>query len=255
MPTPPELPEIVPTGRKYTATRRVRLADCSPDGAQRLDAVARWLQDVAADDVEDGDLDEPAWVVRRTYVAVHDVPRLGDRVAVETVCTALASRWAERRTRFTWSAAAVGIDSLTTWVRIDPESGRPCRLTDDFRRLYAESAAGRRAGQSLCLQETVDDGAFSTVFALRRVDSDIAGHLNNAVYWAALWQVLPGELLARSSGSVLHAEVEFRAPTSAAEPAVVVRYQLAGDGAFNAWVEGEDGQLRAVARAWLSDES
>jgi acyl-ACP thioesterase len=38
-------------GRTYSARRRLRLADMDASGRLRLDALARFLQDVAIDDV------------------------------------------------------------------------------------------------------------------------------------------------------------------------------------------------------------
>ncbi|HEX2302423.1 MAG TPA: hypothetical protein VHH57_02265, partial [Gaiella sp.] len=48
----PSLP-IPTSGRTFSAERRVRLADMDEHGRLRLDAVARFLQDVAIDDVEE----------------------------------------------------------------------------------------------------------------------------------------------------------------------------------------------------------
>ena len=66
------LPDV---GRRFSPCRRVRLGDASPGGRLRLDAVARYLQDVANDDAEDAGLANPAsWVVRRTTIEVRPRP-------------------------------------------------------------------------------------------------------------------------------------------------------------------------------------
>jgi len=60
-------------GRVFEGTRRVRLADVSPAGRLRLDAIARFLQDVSADDTADAALpDAEAWVVRITAAGSGD---------------------------------------------------------------------------------------------------------------------------------------------------------------------------------------
>jgi hypothetical protein len=60
-------------GRQFTTRRRVRLGDATPKGRLRLDAVARYLQDVANDDTRDADWSDPHWwVVRRTVIDVHE---------------------------------------------------------------------------------------------------------------------------------------------------------------------------------------
>ncbi len=57
--------------RRFAHADRVLLADATPDGRARLDALARWLQDAAYLDVADAGLGEgAAWVVRRSRVEV-----------------------------------------------------------------------------------------------------------------------------------------------------------------------------------------
>ena len=56
-------------GRRFTAERPVRWGDTDRHGRLRLDALARFLQDVANDDTRDAGFDPFApWVVRRTTV-------------------------------------------------------------------------------------------------------------------------------------------------------------------------------------------
>ena len=93
--------EMVPlpaAGRVFAATRRVRLGDASPAGRLRLDACARYLQDVANDDSRDAGLPNPtAWVARRTVLRVQQFPEYLDMLTLRTWCSGLGSRWAERR--------------------------------------------------------------------------------------------------------------------------------------------------------------
>ncbi|MFM9132658.1 MAG: hypothetical protein ACKORY_08070, partial [Actinomycetota bacterium] len=51
------------TGRTFTARRRVRLGDATPKGRLRLDATARYLQDVSNDDTRDAEWSDPHWWV------------------------------------------------------------------------------------------------------------------------------------------------------------------------------------------------
>jgi hypothetical protein len=60
-------------GREFTARRRVRLGDATPNGRLRLDALARYLQDVSNDDTRVSEWSDPHWwVVRRTVIDVHE---------------------------------------------------------------------------------------------------------------------------------------------------------------------------------------
>ena len=69
-------------GRLFRHGRRVRLGDVTPQGRLRLDAVVRYLQDIANDDAHDSGIDNPAaWVVRRTVVEVrHPADRKSTRL-------------------------------------------------------------------------------------------------------------------------------------------------------------------------------
>ena len=58
-------------GRIFEQAARTGFADCAPSGRMRLDALARWLQDIAYADVEDAGMAALAvYVVRRTRIRV-----------------------------------------------------------------------------------------------------------------------------------------------------------------------------------------
>ena len=73
-------------GRLYEQAIMPGLADAAPGGRVRLDALARWLQDVALADVVDAGVGETAlWVVRRSRLAVARFPRFGEAVTLRTL--------------------------------------------------------------------------------------------------------------------------------------------------------------------------
>src|SRR3954470_6938723 len=64
------------------------LADATASGRVRLDAIARWLQDVAYADVVDAGLaGRGAWLVRRARLRVESFPRFGEPVSLRTFCS------------------------------------------------------------------------------------------------------------------------------------------------------------------------
>src|SRR4030095_2916851 len=71
-------------GRTSLAGRRLRPSDADPTGRPRLDACARYLQDIGNDDTADSGIDDPrtTWVVRRAVVDVHQAPRWREPVAL-----------------------------------------------------------------------------------------------------------------------------------------------------------------------------
>src|SRR3954471_22796866 len=99
-----QLSEIVPVpgiGRIFEQTLRPGLADAAPSGRVRMDALARWVQDIAFADVEDaGVMAESVWGVRRMRIRVARFPRFGDRVHGRTFCSGAGRLWAERRVDF-----------------------------------------------------------------------------------------------------------------------------------------------------------
>jgi acyl-ACP thioesterase len=205
------VPELVPepgVGRVYPATRRVRLGDVSPRGRLRLDAVVRYLQDVADDDTRDaGFVDAQGWVVRRTVVEVTNFPTFLEPIALRTWCSGIGSRWAERRTSVVGEAGG-HIEAATLWVHLDPTTMRPQPLPRQFHVLYGPSAAGRTIRARLRHADTPKSAAATRYrWPLRFTDFDVLGHVNNAAYWAIVEEQLAGR---RSLRAPLRAEVEHR---------------------------------------------
>ena len=71
-----------PGGRAFEREMRPGIADADAAGRCRLDAIARWLQDVAYADIVDAGFEgRGAWIVRRTRIRVESFPRFGDHSA------------------------------------------------------------------------------------------------------------------------------------------------------------------------------
>src|SRR5262249_59934689 len=75
-------------GRVFTGGYPIRRADVTPDGRMRFDAVARYLQDVAEDDLAEAGLREPCdWLVRRYAITRRRFPQSGHAVRPAPVCS------------------------------------------------------------------------------------------------------------------------------------------------------------------------
>jgi acyl-ACP thioesterase len=230
-----ELVAVPDRGRIFTESPvRPGLADCAPTGRVRLDALARFVQDIAYADAEDARLSRrAAWVVRRTRMRVERFPRFGERLELATFCSGLGRMWAERRT--TISGGEVDVVSL--WVHLDPLSGRPTPITEEEIAMWGESAAGRKV--TARLHHPNPEGAEDSVpWRFRATECDLADHVNNAAYL----QPLEEELLASGGGGgeleAIDVEIEYRSP---AQPGVM---RVLRDGARR-WIVNSEEEIHA----------
>jgi acyl-ACP thioesterase len=235
----PSLP-LPRVGRTFAARRRVRLADMDETGRLRLDAAARFLQDVAIDDVQETGwgLPDHLWFVRRIRIEVRTPFHADREVRVVTWCSGLAAIAAGRR----WSlegdrGGRIEVDSV--WIHLGPEQ-RPARI-ESFG-IYAEATGGRPVSTRLELSAPPDE-ALRSAWPLRSTDVDLHGHLNNAVYWQAV------EDVARSEGvdlaAPLVAELDYRDPIDLADR-VELATSRAGEAVSLGFCVGD--AVRAVAR-------
>lgn len=201
-------------------------------GRLRLDAVARYLQDVATDDVAETGWGAPEhlWVVRKTRVDIV-APIVGEqRVELATWCSGTGGAAAGRRTSILGAQAGL-IETDSVWIHLDRE-GRPARIDPSFG-VYWEAAGGRRVSGRFELPEPARD-APRRPWPLRKADQDVMAHVNNAVYWSAIEEVLV------DTARLLSATLEFRRAIDYGDSVEIV-------------VEGTllaltvDGETRAVA--------
>jgi len=218
--------------RRFTTRRRISLSDTDANGRVRLDAIARYLQDVAADDVLDAGWtpDEHIWVVRRTVLDVLQ-PFLADTaVELTTWCGAVAGSAAARRTSVVGDRGG-HVEAEMIWIHLGPDL-QPQRLGERFLSIYGASAEGRRASTRLELPGPAGDATVAP-WTLRSTDIDQLGHVNNAAYWIAVEEHFA---LTAPHRAVL----EYRRPLDLGDPVDLRR----SDGAL--WF-AVDGDVRAAA--------
>ncbi len=204
-----------PSGRTFRTSYRIRLSDTDATGRLRLDAVARYLQDAATDDVSETGWGAPEhlWVLRSVRIDVAK-PFLDDQVVeIVTWGSSFSSLAAGRRWSLTGNAGgSIEVDS--TWVHLGPDA-RPARIGSGFDG-YAEAAQGRVASTKLTLAPPSLDGKRSS-WPLRATDVDRMGHVNNAAYWAAIEHRLADRLR-----RVIRARLDYRHPLDLGEAVELV---------------------------------
>lgn len=218
--------------RVFSTERPIRLSDTDASGRLRLDAVARYLQDVASDDWADAGLetDGVAWVVRKTELTVEAEFLEDARVELSTWCSGVGGAAASRRYSLRGDAGG-HVEAESVWIHLDRDL-RPLRLDARFVAIFGPSAEGRGVATRFTLPAPPPD-AVGKPWPLRRTDEDRLGHVNNAVYWQPVEE--------RWGGRTARATLEYRKPVDVTDDARVVA------AANGLWVT-VGGEVRSAAR-------
>jgi acyl-ACP thioesterase len=242
----PKLSELVAPAagvRRYAGAFRAGFADCAPGGRMRLDGLARWLQEIAYEDVAAAGLHFHAvWVVRRTRLSVRRFPRFAETHSAVTFCGGLGRMWAERRTTIGRPGEPPDVEAASIWVHLDPATWRPTPFAADELAVYGDGAAERKV--SARLRHPGPDGAREhRRWHFRAAECDLVGHVNNAAYLA----VLEEELLGREGEPrTLELEIEYRSPAQPGEKLVLAAGQ-------RRWISDLGGELHASALICASE--
>jgi acyl-ACP thioesterase len=217
-------------GRVFRHGTVAGLADVAPSGRARLDAIARWLQDAALADVVDSGLDGGGvWVLRRLRLVVTRFPRFGEAVEVATFCSGTGALVAERRSTVLAGGSSI-VEAVALWVHLDSDGAHPRPLPEGFETVYGAAAAGRRVRARLRHPGDPPADAARRPWRFRAADLDLAGHVNNAVYW----QVVEEELAGAEPDADGDLEIEYRMPGDVGDAVVLaaggMRWIAAGGG-------------------------
>ena len=250
---PPPVPTI-----GFSTSYRVRTADVDPQSRLRLDSIARYLQDIANDDLEatnHADTD-PYWIVRRTVTDVIEPITWPATVHLQRWCSAVSTRWASMRVRLTsepepsalnpHQRPAGLVETEAFWIAVN-EQGMPTRISPSgFAMLAAmtETHRLRWHGMTPALPAQADDpdALPDRPHVLRSTDFDPLQHLNNAAYLSAVEdELLDHPDLRRHPYRVV---IEYLRPIPPGT-AVTVRRRRHG-GELQMWMSADDRVAAAV---------
>lgn len=209
-------------------------------GRLRLDAIARYLQDAAIDDVRETGwgLPDHLWFIRRVEIEI-EAPFLDDTsVELVTWSSGMAAIAAGRRWSVHGDAGGhAEVDSV--WIHLGPD-GRPTRI-ERFG-VYADAAGGRRVSTKIELP-TPPSVASTFAWPLRSTDIDLHDHVNNAVHWQAVEDRLTA--LGFDLRGPLSARLDYGDPLSLGDAVELAEWM---DGGTYSLVFAVDGGAKAFAR-------
>ncbi len=218
MPESSELAALPAQGRVFTSHRRVRANDADTQRRLRLDGMARYLQDVAFDDLNDAGFSQvhAFWVLRRCIIRVIRPAHFNDEIRLRSWCSALSGRWCNKRVTIDAGSGAL-VETEGFWINVDGSTGIPAPLSEEFIARFSVPAADHKLHWRRMLPRPPvgDDPLQGTPFPMRAADFDWLSHVNNAAYWYVLEDYLEDEHRDLLDGEY-EAVLEYNAPITAA---------------------------------------
>lgn len=204
--------------RQFRHMYTVRYDEADIYGNLTPTAFLRYMQDIAALDSEDANVDDDGyWIIKRTIVSFHQPVPLLSRLEVTTYGMGFKRITAQRG----YDARIIGaenqdpiISARSTWVHVDAY-GKPSRIP-------ALSLEAWRPDSSTALQADQpwlpfpQEPAEHSNYSVRFSDIDSIGHMNNAAYVETLdnvaWEIQSklGLTPKETTVNALEYEVEYK---------------------------------------------
>ncbi|MGP4058160.1 acyl-[acyl-carrier-protein] thioesterase [Mycobacterium sp. 4D054] len=214
------------SGYVYRTAWRVATGDIGADLTLRLDSVARYIQEVGAENLVDAGEAEahPHWLVQRTVIDVIEPIEFPNEVSFSRWCSALSLRWCTMRVDLVGSDGG-RIETEGFWIAMNAKTLTPQRATDSLIEKFSTTTEEHRLKWRPWLQNP-DDVDQRTPFALRRTDIDLFEHVTNTAYWHAIHEVMA--VVPEVCAPPYRAVIEYRKPIKYGED-VTIRWACRGD--------------------------
>ncbi len=231
------------TQRTFRSSRRVRVGDCDARGIVRVDALARYLQDIGYDDTDDiGVGDGGLWVARSitmTFPSAQCWPVRNEIIQLETYCGGVGRAFAQRNVEIETSAGEK-IHTTTLWVSVN-EAGKPIGVPQWLLDAYPD-AKKVTSSRTLSVALPTDGVLAEHPWHLRASDFDINDHANNTVAFDALYEVAH----VITAPLPLQVVIEYHQPIETADLTKLIYY--VNDYGFQAWLVSNG--IVAAAMQW-----
>lgn len=180
------------TSRQFTFSRRVALSDTNPAGRLRIDACARYLQDLAAFDAIEADISEFGnWVLRQNSIEISSLPTYGTALDSKTYLTGSGRAWIQRTSIISDAESkAELIVAKALWVLTHSENGSPISIPTQLYKIYGPLATQHKIPIRDSKRPPLPEKVTPIDWQIRYSDQDILAHLNNATYLEVLEEVL-----------------------------------------------------------------
>ncbi|TPG33039.1 acyl-[acyl-carrier-protein] thioesterase [Mycolicibacterium hodleri] len=232
-------------GYVYRTSWPVTTSDIDEHLHLRLDGVARYIQEVGAENLVDAGEAEahPHWIVNRTVIDVIEPIDWPNDVTFSRWCSALSTRWCTMRVDLVGSEGG-RIETEGFWICMNKDTLTPSRVTDTLIARFASTADEHRLKWRPWLE---NPGQLDSVapFGLRRTDIDIFQHVTNTAYWHAIHEVMAQE--PDVCTAPFRTVVEYRKPIRYGEE-VTIGYSRRGQEVHVALRVGDDVRAAALLR-------
>jgi acyl-ACP thioesterase len=233
------------TGYVYRTSWPVTTSDIDEQLHLRMDGVARYIQEVGAENLVDAGEAEahPHWIVNRTVIDVIEAIEWPNDVTFKRWCSALSTRWCTMRVDLVGSEGG-RIETEGFWIAMNKDTLTPSRVSDTLTEKFASTTEEHRLKWRPWLENPPETDT-ETPFALRRTDIDIFQHVTNTAYWHAIHEVMAQE--PDVCTPPYRAVVEYRRPIQFGED-VTIRSARHGDEVQIALTVGDDVRAAALLR-------
>jgi acyl-ACP thioesterase len=228
-------------GYVYETGWRLLTSDIDANLHARLDGVARNIQEVGAEHLDDSGYADvhPHWIVQRTVIDVIEPITLPSDITFRRWCSGISTRWCSMRVRLDGSDGG-RIETEGFWINMNKDTATPSLISEPLFERFATTTDDVRLKWRPWLPGPADSAAV-VPFALRQTDIDLFKHVNNTVYWHGVHEVLAQYPDVVSS--TYRAVVEYRKPIQPGESVSI--HSAVVDGDVRLWFV-VDGDVRAA---------